>query len=198
MRLPWEIASHPESMLLAFRGTDENFCGNEVDVPVQSDDAGPLVDPGYGIISDPTQPLDGIIDLGRDAAARGVKVFTLNMGDTNPEVVQAHQLIAAAGNTGVGPFTPQTAADLQTALQQVLTSSISCDIALQGTVAAGQECTGTVTVDGHVVACDDPNGWKLKDPGTIEFVGTACTSLQANPQAAVKATFPCASFMPPQ
>jgi hypothetical protein len=55
----------------------------------------------------------------------------MNMGDTNAEVAQAYQLIAAAGNTGVGPFTPQTATDLQTALQQILTSSISCDITLQ-------------------------------------------------------------------
>jgi hypothetical protein len=194
-----EIASHPVSILLAFRGTSEDYCGNELDISVQSIDAGPLADPGYpGIVYDPTWMLDNIIALVRVAAARGAKVFTMNMGDTNPEVVQAHQLIAAAGNTGMGPFTPQTAADLQSALEQVLTASFSCDISLLGTVAAGQECTGTVTADGQAIACDDPNGWKLKDPGTIEFVGAACTNLQRNPQATVHATFPCGAFMPPR
>jgi hypothetical protein len=84
-----EIGSHPVSMLLAFRGTNETFCGNEVNIPVDSNDAGPLTDPGYpGPIGDPTQTLDSIIDRVKQAAALGVKVFTMNMGDTNAEVVQ--------------------------------------------------------------------------------------------------------------
>jgi hypothetical protein len=66
-----------------------------------------------------------------------------------------------------------------------------------GTVTPGQECTGHVTVDGVPVACDDPNGWKLKGASTVEFVGTACANLQSHPAAQIRANFPCASFTPP-
>src|SRR5580698_3627106 len=130
--------------------------------------------------------------------ARGAKVFTINMGDTAAVAVQAQQQIAEIGNTGSGPFTPQNATDLNTAVQKILTASVSCDVALTGTVVAGQECKGAVTVSGVAVACNDPNGWELKDPGTIELVGTACANLQAHPDAQVQATFPCAAFLPPK
>jgi hypothetical protein len=42
--------------------------------------------------------------------------------------------------------------------------STAAALALDGTVTAGRECTGSVTIDGVDVACDDPSGRKLKAP----------------------------------
>jgi hypothetical protein len=80
----------------------------------------------------------------------------------------------------------------------ILSGSVSCDVTLQGMVTPGQECTGTVTIGGAPVACNSPDGWKLKDPSTIEFDGASCQKLQNNPGAVVNASFPCGAFTIPK
>jgi len=135
-----------------------------------------LVDPFRGSLTssaNDTYAQQAMIVAAQAGAAKGVKIFDINPGNVDANALATHQMIAQIGNTGVGTFTAQTTSDLQTALGQILTSIVSCDVALSGTVVAGQECQGTVDVDGTPVACDDSNGWKLKDPSTIELVGSA-------------------------
>ena len=102
----------------------------------------------------------------------------------------------AATSTGGSVFTPSSAADLVATLRTILGGLLSCDITLHGTVRQGQECTGSVAIDGTSVACDSADGWKLTGPSTVELVGAACASLRSRPMANVTATFPCSAFVP--
>ena len=47
---------------------------------------------------------------------------------------------------------------------------------------------------------DDPGapdeGWRLKDPSTLELVGAACTTLKTTPNATLSASFPCGAILP--
>jgi hypothetical protein len=192
-----QVATHPQAVILAFRGSSETLSANVPGFPYEPANVTPLTPPPQ-FVWDPSPALESMEYFEQQMVARGAKVFTINMGDTAAVAVQAQQQIAEIGNTGSGPFTPQNATDLNTAVQKILTASVSCDVALTGTVVAGQECKGVVTVSGAAVACNDPNGWTLKDPGTIELVGTACANLQSHPDAEVQATFPCAAFLPPK
>jgi hypothetical protein len=102
----------------------------------------------------------------------------------------------AATNTGSSVFTPTGAADLVAALKTITEGLLSCDVTLNGSVGKGLECSRTVAIDGTPVPCDTADGWDLKDPSTVEFVGAAGTSLRAKPMAKITAAFPCTAFEP--
>jgi hypothetical protein len=181
------------AVVLVYGGYLETLCGDETELPAS------LVDPFRGSLAsaaNDTYAQQAMIVAAQAGAAKGVSIFDINPGNVDANALATHQMIAQIGNTGFGTFTAQTTTELQTALGQILTSIVSCDVALSGTVVAGQECQGMVDVDGTPVACDDPNGWKLKDPSTIELVGTACTNLKAHADDVVHARFPCRAFTP--
>jgi hypothetical protein len=100
-----------------------------------------------------------------------------------------------AANGAAKLYTPGSPQELEDALAELVGGAVGCDIALNGTIATGSECKGTVTLDGAAIGCNDPNGWKLVDPQHIRLQGTACQKLMAN-NGAVDATFPCDSFSP--
>lgn len=74
--------------------------------------------------------------------------------------------------------------------------AVGCDIALNGTVEAGSECTGTVTLNGRAVSCNDANGWVLADSRHVRLQGAACEELKNKQDSAVAAKFPCGVFQP--
>jgi Mg-chelatase subunit ChlD len=131
-------------------------------------------------------------------AASGTKVFAVSLAGGDAALEAYLDQLAAAGGTGQKAFTPASEADLVTALQSILGGAVSCDVTLTGTVTTGRECTGTVTLDGKAIACDDPNGWHLKDSRTIELAGASCDALRKQPSSALSATFPCDAYAPPK
>ncbi len=87
--------------------------------------------------------------------------------------------------------TPMDTAGLRADFERILRDSISCEVTLNGQVTEGLECEGTVEVDGVKVPCDPNDGWRLKDPRTLELVGKACSDLRGKPTAQIRADFPC-------
>jgi von Willebrand factor type A domain len=129
------------------------------------------------------------------AFQRGIRTFIMSVGD---EVSKGHQQDVA--NAGVGhkagdPDAPYwTAGDdasLRSALTELVAAQVSCDVALQGSVAGGDPCEGTVQLNGSSLACNGADGWMLTDPKHIRLVGKACEDFKTQKSALVHASFPC-------
>jgi Mg-chelatase subunit ChlD len=130
--------------------------------------------------------------------ASGTEVFVVSLAGSDANLEAYLNQVAAAGGTGQPAFTPMSEGDLVAALQQILGGTVSCSLSLTGMVVAGMECSGSVTLDGKPLKCDDPNGWHLKDSQTIDIVGTACDALRGKPMSTLSASFPCAAYNPPK
>jgi hypothetical protein len=101
------------------------------------------------------------------------------------------------GNSRTGtlyePGTPQQLADQ---LGMLVGGAVGCDVALNGLIEPGSECTGTVKINGENLPCNDPNGWVLLDSRHIRLQGAACDRLTSQAEALLEADFPCESFTP--
>jgi hypothetical protein len=132
----------------------------------------------------------------RDA---GTQSFVVSLAGKDP-ILQAHlDAVAVAGGTGTDVFTPTSQSDLVDALGAIIGSTASCDVQLHGRVQPGRDCTGTVTLEDRVLACNDADGYRLKDDRqTLELTGSACTELQQATNARLSAAFPCNDLLTPQ
>ena len=86
--------------------------------------------------------------------------------------------------------------ELVMTLATIIGGAIGCQVFLNGEVTAGMECRGYVQVNGVFLPCNDPDGWHLVDPSTIELTGKACTDFMSSPDVTLKAGFPCGVFRP--
>lgn len=83
-------------------------------------------------------------------------------------------------------------AGLRTALRDIVGGELSCVVTLDGAIQDLEEaCVGTVRLNGTVIPCDDPDGWRAVDETHIELRGEACDTLQSGPGVTLEATFPC-------
>jgi hypothetical protein len=130
--------------------------------------------------------------------ASGTKVFAVSLAGGDAALQAYLASIAAAGGTGKPAFTPTTKDDLVQALTSILGNAVSCEVQVTGEVTAGKECMGEVTLNGKPVACNDANGWRLKDSKSIELLGASCDALRSAPTATLKATFPCDAYQSPR
>jgi hypothetical protein len=129
------------------------------------------------------------------AFAAGIRTFILSVGD---EVSKMHQQDVA--NAGVGhkagdPDAPYwNAGDdttLRSALTDIISAQVSCDVTLKGTVQSGDPCDGKVQLNGTTLECKGKDGWELIDATHIRLDGQACTDFKTMKNAMVHATFPC-------
>ena len=126
----------------------------------------------------------------------GIRTFIISVGD---DVGMAHlQDVANAGlgRSGADPdaefWVAGDDAGLRSALTEIVAGQLSCVVQLDGAIQdLEQACTGRVTLNGIALECDDPNGWRVIDGGTIELQGMACERLQTTPDVTLEATFPC-------
>jgi hypothetical protein len=134
-----------------------------------------------------------------DAFAAGVRTFVVAIGDLFQTVAEKRERFQALADAGAGAQAgggklylatdrEQLTKDLTALIGGLLPCSFDLDVAL--TNPAQDAPKGVVTLNGAPVPFDDPDGWKLVDGDTIEFVGKACTDLRAG-AADVKASFPC-------
>ena len=130
------------------------------------------------------------------AAEKGIKTFVISLADGDPGLMAHLTQVAAAGLTGAPPFTPMNKQDLVNSLTQIIGGAVGCEIVLNGKVTRGQECSGTVEVNGTALKCNDPDGWSLKDEHTIELKGQACLGFQNDPSSGLYANFPSNVFIP--
>lgn len=164
----------PQYVILATDGAPNDFCDGGVGEDASSQ----------------------VLDAANAAAAKGVKMFVISLAGDDPNL-QAHlEQVADIGGTGEAPFTPMSKDDLVNVLTQIIGGAVGCDIALNGAIQPGQECSGIVEVNGVSLPCNDPNGWQLKNESTIELVGTACDDFKGNVDALLHADFPCGVFAP--
>ena len=85
---------------------------------------------------------------------------------------------------------------LATALRAIFTEVRSCTVMVDGEIDVDQAGTGTVIIDGMPVTFDDPNGWRVNSPTEIEFLGTACATIQSMGNHEVEISFPCGVIDP--
>ena len=138
--------------------------------------------------------------------AQKIRTFVITVGDTTPQAKAHFQAVANAGQ-GLDPLTgdagviqPSTPQQLVAALQQIVLDARTCTFTLNGQVQAGSSSLGTVTLNGATVPFDAPGapdeGWHLKNPTTLELVGSACATLKSTPNATLSARFPCGVVQP--
>lgn len=142
----------------------------------------------------PSNPLlrDQAVQTVRELAMAGTRSFVISVAADEPGLAAHLQEVATAGSTGKSAFTPETKADLVEALSEAIGEAVSCDIRIQGEVAPGLECSGTVTLNGTALECGSPDGYRIKeDYQTVELQGAACQQLRTNSDVVLHATFPC-------
>ncbi|HEY3356135.1 MAG TPA: vWA domain-containing protein [Polyangia bacterium] len=140
------------------------------------------------------------VQAAQAAFAAGVRVFMLSVGS---DVGAAHMQDMANAGVGLPVGGAQSApyyvandtAQLVAAFQQIIGGVRSCTFALSQPVAPGFESQGDVRLNGAPLGYQDPDGWTLTDPSTIELVGAACQQYLTDPAVVLAATFPCGSIL---
>lgn len=164
----------PQYIVLATDGEPNELCANPSGV-----------DPRAEVIAQVTR-----------AADENIKTFVISLAGDDPGLMNHLVSVAEAGNTGNPPFSPMNKQDLVSTLGQIIGGAVGCEVFLNGKVMDGQECGGSVNVNGSTLRCGDPNGWSLKDPSTLILEGDACTGFLNDPFSMLVADFPCGTFSP--
>ncbi len=146
-------------------------------------------------------PRDFTVWAAERAHAAGVETYVISIGD---ELNETHQQQVANVGLGYDPnagavaplYRPNDRAQLVGALRKIILGVRDCKFSLSGSVVAGTEDQGIVTLDGAPLPFNDPNGWRLSSPSEIEVLGDACTTLSTSPTAEVTARFPCGAIVP--
>ncbi|MDB4991088.1 MAG: hypothetical protein JWN04_6266 [Myxococcaceae bacterium] len=177
----WQMSSDPSqasNTVVLVRGfTSEIVC--EADAPPGM--PGNSSTPGYERLRDDIASLRGL----------GIRTFVITMDDSPGFfMADASRLFAQLGGT-LTPYGAASADELKVSLQAVFSDAISCDIQLAGTVSAGEECRGEVSLDDELLACNGADGWRLKGDSTVELVGAACERIRQSPHLSIRARFPC-------
>lgn len=133
--------------------------------------------------------------------AKNIPMYVIGITTDAPLIAHLQQMAnIGAGmdpNTGTAMlYVPTDPAALSTTLEQIIGGAVGCLVTLNGTVAAGMECSGAVDLSGVQLGCNDPNGWRLAAPNQIEILGTACDEFKTNTASLVHADFPCNVFVP--
>lgn len=127
----------------------------------------------------------------------GIRTFIISVGEGT---ISAEHLQDMA-NAGLGREAGDPDAEyweagddegLRTALRDIVGGELSCVVTLEGRIQnLDQACSGEVRLNGTVLPCDDPDGWRAIDETHIELRGAACDTLQSGPGVTLEATFPC-------
>lgn len=140
-----------------------------------------------------------VIDAVKKGTSKGVTTYMISLADAAGTFHDHLQELANLGNPAANGaatlYTPGSPQELEDALGKLVGGAVGCDIALNGTIATGSECDGTVTLNGAALGCNKPDGWKLIDESHIRLMGAACTKLK-DQNGAVEAKFPCSVFVP--
>jgi hypothetical protein len=139
----------------------------------------------------------------QDAFAQGIFTFYISVGN---DISEEHAMEMA--NVGQGyPRGDRTSRfyrandqqQLADAFKTIVNGVRTCSFQLNGTVTEGGEDNGTVTLDGTPLKLNDPNGWRLSSPTTIELLGTACDTVKNSDKGSkhhIAASFTCGSIIP--
>jgi hypothetical protein len=194
---PDQKAQNPVYVILATDGAPNDICVG-------------------GVGGDGSAQRQGVITSVDQGAAAGIVTWVISLAG-NDAALQMHLSEVAKHGDPSNPmartFSPMNPDDLIMTLAKLLGGAIGCNIALSGKVTVGQECLGTVEQNGKALPCcqqaagggawtcnkmpvASPNGWRLSDDHSIELVGDACTNFLIGSGDLLRASFPCAVFVP--
>jgi hypothetical protein len=135
-----------------------------------------------------------VIDLTTQGTAAGMQMFVVSLAG-NDAMLQNHlMLVSQATASKTPPFVPSTQTGLVAAFREIVNGA-SCQVALEGMVAQGRECTGTVELNGLIVPCNQSDGWRLFNSRTVQLTGKACDTFLSH-DSLVVANFSCDVFSP--
>ncbi len=78
-----------------------------------------------------------------------------------------------------------------------MTSAISCEITLDGTVESVLECAGRVLLADEPLACEHRDGCRMLDGSSrLQLLGAACDRFRGEPDATLEVSSPCDVFTP--
>lgn len=135
--------------------------------------------------------VDALAD--KDATVSVVTFLNVHVPEQNPAAIARDAALAKAG--GGKAFAGTDGDELIAAVQRFVEEGVSCEVALEGEVKAGEVCSGDVQLGDQKLACNDADGFKLKDASTLELTGKACDDLRSKSGLTIRARFPCESFV---
>jgi hypothetical protein len=169
---------NPTIVVLATDGEPNDFCGG-----MQGGIFG-----GFGGMTD-VRPQ--VISAVQQLAALSIKTYVISLAGEDQNLTAHLNDVAAAGDTGKTPFFPTSKDELVQAFKEIIGPETACDVVLKGSVKVGNECMGTIKINGTTLPCNDANGWALRDPSTVVIQGTACEQYKKDLSAVLEADFPC-------
>jgi von Willebrand factor type A domain len=143
------------------------------------------------------------LQAAQDAFAQGVFTFYISVGN---DISEDHAQEMA--NVGQGYprddrmsrfYRANDQAQLAEAFKTIVNGVRTCSFQLNGSVTEGGEEDGTVTLDGAILKLNDPDGWRLSSPTTIELLGAACDAVKnsdKNSKHHIAASFTCGAIVP--
>jgi hypothetical protein len=140
------------------------------------------------------------LDAVKKGTLKGATTYVISLADATGPFHDHLQELANLGNPaatrGAMLYEPASPDQLAQTLETLVGAAVSCEIELNGSILLDQACSGTVTLDGVALGCDDANGWTPIDDRNIRLQGSACDRLRSHVDAAVVANFACSGFRP--
>jgi len=131
----------------------------------------------------------------KNAYTAGIRTFILGIAGVNDTFLQnmanAGQGVQS-GQPNAKYYTANSAADLQTAFQQIIGGVVSCELNITGQVDPAQAQYGNVTLNGSSLTYGTE--WTVNG-NTITLLGAACEQLKSSSNPQVQASFPCGSVI---
>jgi hypothetical protein len=135
-----------------------------------------------------------VVDVTTQGTQNGMQMFVISLAGDDARLQSHLEVVAAATASKTPPYVPSTRDDLIAAFESVI-GGASCLVKLDGVVEVGKECSGSVQVNGVALECNQPDGWSLFDPSTVQLTGAACTMFLQQTSLSI-ADFPCEIFSP--
>jgi hypothetical protein len=135
-----------------------------------------------------------VIDVTARGTQMGMEMLIISLAGGDAQLQSHLEQVAQATRTQTPPFVPATQGELIATFIDII-GGATCQVALDGTVMDGQQCRGEVRLNGNALICDSDDGWRLRDPRTVQLTGAACDSFRAM-ASQVYASFPCEVFSP--
>lgn len=141
------------------------------------------------------------IKAAQNAFAGGVFTFYISVGNEVSDMHATEMANVGQGYPRNDPmqrfYRANDQKQLADAFATIVNGVRSCSFQLSGMVKEGSEGDGVVMVDGVAQPLNDPNGWRLSSPTTVELQGKACETVKdTSKDHKVNAEFPCDSIIP--
>lgn len=121
----------------------------------------------------------------------GHNVHVVSLAEDDPALAQHLSDVANASGTAARVYTPKTSKEIRETISDILGVPSSCEVPLSGNVRDGDECRIRVQLNDQTIDCNVDNGWRLKDPSTIEVTGEPCERYRADLNGELNVDIPC-------